>query len=35
MIAMYIAYAGNADTPFDREDWITVHFSLLRECWDF
>ncbi|HEY4078931.1 MAG TPA: hypothetical protein VGM26_18525 [Rhizomicrobium sp.] len=22
---MYVTYAGNADTPFDREHWIDVH----------
>ncbi|VTU37423.1 tartronate semialdehyde reductase [Variovorax sp. PBS-H4] len=24
MISMYVTYAGNADTPFDREHWIDV-----------
>ncbi len=33
MITMYVTYAGNADTPFDREHWINVHFPLVRECW--
>ena len=33
MITVYVTYAGNADTPFDREHWINVHFPLVRECW--
>ncbi len=33
MTTMYVTYAGNADTPFDREHWINVHFPLVRECW--
>ncbi len=34
MITMYVTYAGNADTPFDREYWINVHLPLVRECWE-
>lgn len=34
MITMYVTYAGNADTPFNREHWINVHFPLVRECWE-
>jgi uncharacterized protein (TIGR02118 family) len=30
---MYVTYAGDADTPFDREHWINVHLPLVRECW--
>ena len=33
MITMYVTYAGNADTPFDRDHWINVHLPLVRECW--
>ena len=33
MATMYVTYAGHADTPFDREHWIDVHFPLVRECW--
>jgi uncharacterized protein (TIGR02118 family) len=33
MITMYVTYAGDADTPFNREHWINVHFPLVRECW--
>jgi hypothetical protein len=33
MITMYVTYAGSADTPFDREHWINVHFPLVLECW--
>ncbi len=33
MITMYVTYAGDADTPFDRDHWISVHLPLVRECW--
>lgn len=33
MTTMYVTYAGDANTPFDREHWINVHFPLVRECW--
>ena len=33
MITMYVTYAGDADTPFDRDHWINVHLPLVRECW--
>ena len=33
MIAMYVTYAGDADTPFNREHWLKVHFPLVRQCW--
>lgn len=33
MIIMYVTYAGDADTPFDRDHWINVHLPLVRECW--
>ncbi len=33
MITMYVTYAGDADTPFDREHWINVHLPLVRESW--
>ena len=33
MITMYVTYAGDADTPFDRDHWIKVHLPLVRECW--
>ncbi len=33
MITMYVTYAGNADTPFDRGHWIDVHLPLVREAW--
>lgn len=33
MITMIVTYAGNEDTPFNRDHWITVHFPLVRECW--
>jgi uncharacterized protein (TIGR02118 family) len=33
MATMYVTYAGDAETPFDREHWIKVHFPLVQECW--
>lgn len=33
MITMLVTYAGDAETPFDRDHWINVHFPLVRECW--
>ncbi len=33
MITMYVTYAGDVDTPFDRDHWINVHLPLVRECW--
>ncbi len=33
MITMYVTYAGDADTKFDREHWINVHLPMVREAW--
>ena len=33
MITMYVTYAGDADTKFDRDHWINVHLPLVREAW--
>ena len=33
MITMYVTYAGNAQTPFNRDHWINVHMPLVREAW--
>ena len=33
MITMYVTYAGDVGTPFDRDHWINVHLPLVRECW--
>jgi uncharacterized protein (TIGR02118 family) len=33
MTTMFVTYAGDADTRFDREHWINVHLPLVRECW--
>ncbi len=30
---MYVTYAGDADTRFDRDHWINVHLPLVREAW--
>lgn len=33
MITLYVTYAGDAATPFDRAHWINIHLPLVRECW--
>ena len=33
MVTMYVTYAGDADTPFDRDHWFNVHLPLVREAW--
>lgn len=33
MITMLVTYAGDENTPFDRDYWINIHFPLVRECW--
>lgn len=33
MISMYVTYAGNDATPFNREHWLNVHFPLVLKCW--
>ena len=30
---MYVTYAGDEHTAFDRDHWLSVHFPLVRECW--
>ena len=32
-VTMYVTYAGDSATPFDRDHWIRVHMPLDRECW--
>ena len=34
MITMYVTYAGDAGTKFDRDHWINVHLPLVREAWE-
>ena len=34
MITLYVTYAGDASTRFDREYWLEVHFPLVRACWE-
>ena len=34
MITMLVTYAGDGQTPFDRDHWINVHFPLVRESWE-
>ena len=33
MITMYVTYAGDTQTPFDRDHWVNVHLPLVRKCW--
>ena len=33
MTTMDVTYAGDANTPFDRDHWINVHLPLVREIW--
>ena len=33
MITMYVTYAGDASTAFDREHWMNVHLPLVRKTW--
>ena len=33
MTTMYVTYAGDQHTAFDRDHWINVHLPLVRECW--
>lgn len=33
MITMLVTYAGDEQTPFNRDHWINVHFPLVRESW--
>ena len=33
MITMLVTYEGDAETLFDRDHWINVHFPLVRESW--
>ena len=30
---MYVTYAGDAGTKFNRDHWINVHLPLVREAW--
>ena len=32
-ITMYVTYAGDTHTPFNRDHGINVHLPLVRECW--
>ena len=34
MIILYVTYAGDARTRFDRDYWLNRHLPLVRECWD-
>ena len=33
MITMFVTYAGDAGSTFDRDHWINVHLPLVREAW--
>ena len=30
---MFVTYAGDERTAFDRDHWLHVHIPLVRECW--
>ena len=30
---MFVTYAGDAGTKFDRDHWINVHLPLVRDAW--
>ena len=34
MITMFVTYAGDAGTRFDRDHWIKIHLPLVREAWE-
>ena len=34
MITMYVTYAGDAGTKFNRDHWMNVHLPLVREAWE-
>ena len=34
MVTMYVTYAGDAHTRFDRDHWINVHLPLVRDAWE-
>ena len=34
MVTIYVSYAGDARTRFDREHWINVHLPMVREAWE-
>ena len=33
MTTMYVTYAGNASTRFDRDYYVGHHLPLVMECW--
>ena len=33
MVILYVTYAGDAQTRFDRDYWLDRHLPLVRECW--
>ena len=33
MVMLYVTYAGDAQTRFDRNYWLNRHLPLVRECW--
>ena len=33
MLIVYVTYAGDANTKFDRYHWINIHLPLVREAW--
>ena len=33
MVILYVTYAGDAQTRFDRDYWLNKHLPLVRACW--
>lgn len=33
MVTMYVTYAGDVGTRFDRKHWIDIHLPLVRDAW--
>lgn len=34
MVIMYVIYAGDSTTRFDRAYWVDEHLPLVRRCWE-
>ena len=33
MTTLVVTYAGNSETPFDRQYYVDNHLPLVEECW--
>ena len=34
LVTLYVFYAGDATTRFDRDYWLGPHFDLVRQSWE-